>query len=235
MTNQDWNPSLEQAFSKPRLARYALNPRKVEATIAYAHNMLLGQAILPCLHVLEISLRNAMHQALKSKYGRSDWWEMVGSFTEADRLEIEKTRTSIKAKRHSVTPDKIVSDLSFGFWVSLLNTRHEQEFWKELRLAFPRCPKKKRQRNELSKVLNQIRDLRNRTAHHDALLWLEPDVRQRYLLCLEVIGWISPELKPWLSQYDGFPQAWSDWLGCSAGVKPPPPTPESLPCRSPSC
>lgn len=83
-----------------------------------------------------------MHQALKHKYGRADWWEAADSLTSGDKLEIEKARISIKVKRHAATPDKIISDLSFGFWVSLLNTRHEQEFWKELRLAFPRCPKK---------------------------------------------------------------------------------------------
>lgn len=211
LTNQQWSKPLELAFSKPRLARYALNPRKVDAITAYAHNMLLGQAILPCIHVLEISLRNAMHQALQAKYARADWWESVSSFTEADRMDIQRATASIRAKRHAVTPDKIVSDLSFGFWVSLLNTRHEHELWKELRLAFARCPKQRRQRHEISKVLNLIRSLRNRTAHHDALLWLAPDMRQQHLLCLEVIGWINPELRPWLTQYDTFPQAWSSW------------------------
>ena len=83
--------------------------------------MLLGQAIYPCLHVLEVSLRNAMHRALRIKYGRAD-----------------------------------------------------------------------------------------------ALLWLDPDIRQRHLLCLEVIGWVSPELKPWLTRYDGFPEAWSNWVCCTA-------------------
>ncbi|WP_236235285.1 hypothetical protein [Pseudomonas faucium] len=193
-----------------------MNPRKAPAATAYAHNMLLGQALYPCLHVLEISQRNAMHQALKLKYGRADWWEVAVTFTTGDRYEIEKAKTAIKAKRHAATPDKVISDLSFGFWVSLLNTRHEHEFWKELRLAFPRCPKQKRQRNEISKVLNLIRDLRNRAAHHDALLWLEPDLRYRHLLCLEVIGWVSPELKPWLTRYDGFPDAWSKWVNCTA-------------------
>ncbi len=88
--------------------------------------MLLGQAIYPCLHVLEVSLRNAMHRALQLKYGRSDWWEAAESLTAVDRSEIEKAKASLRVKRHAATPDKIISDLSFGFWVSLLNTRHEQ-------------------------------------------------------------------------------------------------------------
>ncbi|MFJ2985083.1 MULTISPECIES: hypothetical protein [unclassified Pseudomonas] len=46
---------------------------------------------------------------------------MAHSFTAADRSEIEKAKNSIKAKRHVATPDKVISDLSFGFWVSLLN------------------------------------------------------------------------------------------------------------------
>lgn len=212
---------LEGTFSKPRLARYAANPRGAEAAIAYAHNMLLAEAIMPCLHALEVALRNAVHNVLKKKYSRPDWWEEVASFSDTDRNEIKKTEAHIRKKRHALTPDKVVSELNFGFWVSLFNTRHEKELWKELRMAFPRCPKAKRQRHEISKALSTARELRNRAAHHDALLWLVPDMRQQYLICIEIIGWIEPQLKPWLSQFDKFIQAWSNWMNAPKVTSPP--------------
>jgi len=61
---------------------------------------------------------------------RKDEFDKPGleSLTAVDRSEIEKAKASLKVKRHAATPDKIISDLSFGFWVSLLNTRHEQAF-----------------------------------------------------------------------------------------------------------
>ncbi|WP_455233658.1 Abi family protein [Geopseudomonas aromaticivorans] len=212
MSNPNWSQVLEGTFSKPRLARYAANPRGADAAIAYAHNMLLAEAIMPCLHVLEVALRNAVHNALRKKYSRPDWWEEAASLSDKDHREIKKTKEHIQGKGHALTPDKVVSELNFGFWVSLFNTRHETEFWKELRMAFPRCPKAKRQRKEISKALSTARDLRNRAAHHDALLWLSPDMRNQYLICIDIIGWIDPQLKPWLSQFDKFLQAWGNWM-----------------------
>ncbi|MBX8485812.1 hypothetical protein [Pseudomonas cichorii] len=53
---------LEKMFSKPRIARYTVNPRGAAPEIAYQHNLELAESIMPCLHVLEVALRNAIHQ-----------------------------------------------------------------------------------------------------------------------------------------------------------------------------
>ncbi|MCV4340215.1 Abi family protein [Pseudomonas capsici] len=205
---------LEKMFSKPRIARYAANPRGAPPEMAYRHNLELAESIIPSLHVLEVALRNAIHQQLKMKYDRTDWWEAVASFEAGDRQEITSIRKKIIDKKQAATPDRIVSEASFGFWVSLFNKRHETEMWKELRLAFPRCPKNKRQRPAISKALNTLRILRNRAAHHDALLWLSPDMRECHMTCMEVITWLEPQLKPWLGAFDRFPAAWSRWMTC---------------------
>lgn len=222
MSNQIPGALLESIFSKPRIVRYATNPRGADAAVAYLHNLQLAESIMPCLHILEVALRNAVHLQLKAKYARADWWEAVATFTAKDVAEIAGTKQKIGFKAHAATPDRIVSELSFGFWTTLFNKRHEVELWKELRLAFPRCPKNKRQRHEISKALNVARELRNRAAHHDALLWLNPDMRHSYQVCLEVIGWLEPQLKPWLATFDRFPQSWASWMGCPAAPAPAP-------------
>lgn len=212
MSNLAQGAFFEAAFSRPRLARYASNPRKVDALLAYQHNLQLAEAIMPCLHVLEVALRNAVHNQLRAKYKRDDWWDKVATFKERDLKEIKKAIGKISDKGQAVTPDRIVSELSFGFWVSLFYVQHEHELWKELRLAFPRCPSQRRKRKTISSHLSAARDLRNRAAHHDALLWLAPDMRQKYLNCLELIGWLEPQLKEWLGLVDRFPQAWQAWM-----------------------
>lgn len=179
------------------------------------HNLLLAESIMPCLHVLEVALRNAIQRQLTSNYGRPDWWESVGTFNVGDQKVIGAAKRKIASKSHVITPDRLVSELSFGFWTSLFNARHETELWKALRLAFPRCPKHLRRRNEVSRALTVARNLRNRAAHHDALLWLQPSMLSAYHVCIEMVGWLAPHLKLWLAAFDRFPQAWGAWMACS--------------------
>ncbi|NWD34209.1 hypothetical protein HX793_30930, partial [Pseudomonas reactans] len=126
---------------------YSVNPSGADASTAYIHNLLLAESIMPCLHVLEVALRNAIHSQLKKKYARPDWWEAVATFNTDEHKTIIAAKAKITSKSHACTPDRLVSELSFGFWTSLFNARHETELWKELRLAFPRCPKARRKRN----------------------------------------------------------------------------------------
>ncbi|EIK97679.1 hypothetical protein PMM47T1_04184 [Pseudomonas sp. M47T1] len=214
MSNAIAESVLESLFSKPRIARYAVNPRGAAASVAYLYNLQLAESIMPCLHILEVALRNAIDRQLKARYGRTDWWSIAPTLTPKEIEVISSAQRNIQMKRHAATPDRIVSELSFGFWVALFNLRHESELWKELRLAFPRCPKNKRKRTEISKALNMARDLRNRVAHHDALLWLQPDMQHGYQVCLEVIGWLDPQLKAWLRTVCRFPVLWGNWMNC---------------------
>lgn len=47
----------------------------------------------------------------------------------------------IVGRHESITPAKIVAELTLGFWVSLLNSEYERLLWKDLRRAFPYMPK----------------------------------------------------------------------------------------------
>jgi hypothetical protein len=46
-----------------------------DALDVYVFNMALAGAMLGPLHILEITMRNAMHEALVTHAGRRDWWE----------------------------------------------------------------------------------------------------------------------------------------------------------------
>lgn len=73
------------------------------------------------------------------------------------------------------TPDKVIAELTFGFWSTLFNTAYQAALWQPLRKAFPHCPKVARQRATTSPVGNRLRDLRNRAFHYEPILWVTPD------------------------------------------------------------
>lgn len=208
----DWS-DLEKHFSAARLGRYraSCNGDVNRAARAYVNNMLLAEATMPMLNVLEIALKNGVHQRLTILYKRSDWWEYWvhdPSFVWQVR-EVINAKAKLQRRAEALTPDKIIAELPFGFWSSLFNVQFQTILWKDLRLVFPRCPKPQRQRHTVSSALHQIRELRNRVFHHEQLLWLSPSLIDLHSKGVEVIGWLDPKLPPWLAGYDRLPASWA--------------------------
>jgi len=166
---------------------------------------------MPALGVLEIALKNAVHRRLSMTYQRDDWWEhWIGDpmFT-WQRREVEGAALKLHRRMEADIPDKLVAELTFGFWTSLFNVQFQEVLWKELRLVFPRCPKQQRKRHTVSASLNQIRHLRNRVFHHEQLLWLAPSLSDLHARAIEVIGWLDPQLPQWLAPIDRLPATWA--------------------------
>ena len=207
---------LEAHLSSPRMGRYLDDCKgdKVRAVEAYTHNLLISEALMPLLHVLEISLRNGIHQRMTAHHGRDDWyeaWRGDHNFSEQFSYVIA-AKSKLAGRQEACTPDKVVAELSFGFWVSLFNRKVITETSKPLLLAFSRCPKGQRRPDPIRAKLNKIRNLRNRCFHHEPMLWMP--LHGLHTEAQEVIKWISPDLQCWLATHDRFPAvftAWSAW------------------------
>lgn len=210
-----WN-ELERHFSTARLGRFsqARNGDRARAAVDYTHNILLAEAMMPMLNILEISLRNGVHRSMTARYGRADWWTgwANDSAYSWQNKEILGAISKLNRRRERHNPDKIVAELTFGFWVSLFNSQFQLALWKDLRLIFAHCPKSLRQRGRISAALNQIRDLRNRVFHHEPLLWLAPDLHAQHAVGLQILAWIDPVLTRWLAQRDRLPSHWQSWV-----------------------
>jgi hypothetical protein len=170
--------------------------------------------MVPMLNVLEIALRNGIHARLSHLYGRTDWWEAWindPAFAWQNR-EIANAKTKLQRRHEPQSPDKVLAELTFGFWSSLFNAQFQAVLWKDLRLVFARCPKQQRQRHNISASLNQIRDLRNRVFHHEPLLWLTPTLLDQHSVGVMVINWVDPQIGNWLLNYDRLPAAWAGWV-----------------------
>ena len=82
-----------------------------------------------------------MHRRLSDLFGRSDWWDApslrlhnVARRIAADALD------EVVRRRRIPTPDRVVAELPFGFWVSLLGSGsdYETRLWRPaLHHAFP--------------------------------------------------------------------------------------------------
>ena len=199
---------ISSAFSAQRLSKYlAYNHGDAERTIKhYKSNLRLAESLYISLSVFEVTLRNALSRELRNMAGKDDCFEIFYTIPELAPFvpEIDKAKSLIRNRGEKVNTDKIISEMTFGFWVMLLNSQYERVLWKSLRKAFPHMPKKDRQRKNVSAPCNTLRHLRNRIFHQEAICW---DLY--YVTCLHdnlrtVLGWMNADMPDWLEKIDPF-------------------------------
>ncbi|MCC6506095.1 MAG: hypothetical protein IT475_11695 [Aquimonas sp.] len=170
----------------------------------YAWNMLLSESLYPSLQMLEIVLRNTVHNSAKNEFGRDDWFDVPGLLRTNETDAIRNAKNVLNRKNRATEPSRIVAELSFGFWTSLLDRRYEQTLWpKMLTSAFPYIPRKLRTRKDISARINALRALRNRVFHHEPI-WHWQDLTQKHHELIEAIAWISPAARDLVSTVDRF-------------------------------
>lgn len=209
-----WN-DFETAFSSARVGRYKskFSGNEAHAMKAYQHNLLITESLTPLFSTVEIALRNAMHSQLTVSLGRADWWGTWRGIQvyrgQVDRIEAAGAK--LRRRREPATPDKIVAELTFGFWATLLNAEFQHALWAPLRKAFPHCPKADRQRKTISSLVNTLRDVRNRAFHHEPVLWLTPAVDTVYADGLKLLSWIHGPVESWLTGLCRVHAVWAAW------------------------
>lgn len=202
--------SLMATLSSARLARY-LSACAGDVRMAiecHYWNTQLGHALYFPLQTFEILLRNTINAALVKEFG-PDWlvqhpaWlgDLPGK-TNRQRQKIEGRISEIVSRGGVAHHNKLLSELHIGFWVSLLSSRYTQSLWVPyLRHCFPHHPSGSGE--DVGKRAEKIRDLRNRVAHHEPIIFVEghchflseAEIRKQYDDIIEAVGWVCGETK----------------------------------------
>jgi len=207
--------SLRGSLSNERIEGYRTSAGDDDLILftRYAWNIALSEALYPVLYGLEVALRNNLHTTVAHDTHNPLWLDSTPSLLrieEVNKVQLAKQEL-IKAHK-PIEPGRLVAELNFGFWTSLLNARYEGVFWPRLlQKAFPGMPKSIRKRKTLSTRFNNIRQLRNRIFHHEPI-WRYPDLGQRHSELLETIYWLNPELREAIQLFDRFPEVYRTGL-----------------------
>lgn len=198
----------EKVFSTKRMERYfSLYPNdEAKAIRHYQCNLQLSEAFYVSLSVFEVTLRNALCRELQTMTGREDWYAIFPTTAGLIGLNryITQAMKQITGRHETITPSKVIAELTLGFWVSLLNSEYERILWKDLRRAFPFMPKSERQRKNISAPLNRFRSFRNRVFHHESICWNLRHVEKIHEEMVKVMGWMNCDVPVWLQQVDRF-------------------------------
>jgi len=202
-------------FSQERLDGYLshakCNNSKTDALIAYSWNIELSQALYPSLQILEISLRNSLHQAISESF-QTEYWFDLPLLHDRERKQVNQAKADLLKEKKKIEAGRVVAELSFGFWTSLFDVRYEhgQVLWpKLLKPTFPFLPKGQRTRAFLSRELNRVRFLRNRIFHYEPI-WHWRDLSDQHDSLIHLTNSLSPSASKYLCMFDQFQAVYSD-------------------------
>lgn len=165
--------ALRKTLSASRMTNYDAAAGTQEIAIElYAWNAEVSSAFLFPLHVCEVVVRNAVAECFEIKYGSN--WPWVTSFERSlnNRLKEDLSRAKDSVGNTKKT-GKVIAELNFFFWQSIFTKSHDFRIWNQYLLtAFPNLDNKNPippQREGIYQVLDELRHLRNRIAHHEPI------------------------------------------------------------------
>lgn len=166
-------------MSTPRIGRYyaSCNQHVLKTLSLYNANIRLSQAFLPVLNYFEVVLRNRidLHYRLRSVQltGNPDWLLAAalpggfltrnGCLSSAEKIQQNHAKLGVK-----YTHDRLVAELSFGFWRFMFAGNQYQAGGNTLLNIFPGLPPRCNQ-NFIYRKLKDINSIRNRIAHHEPI------------------------------------------------------------------
>lgn len=172
-----------------------------EALKLYQWNAEVSGALLPTLHICEVTIRNAISDVLEIVYGARWAWEQVFiSSLPNPRFGYNARKDLENARRNACSIGKVIPELKFVFWQKMFTSRHDVRLWDiHLDATFPNLDKSKtiQERRELIYCsLEDIRKLRNRIAHHEPVFIR--NLHSDYQTTLSLIGYRCKVTAEWL-------------------------------------
>jgi len=194
---------LALVMSPERLAPYLSEAKgsKPLAAELYAWNVEISGALWDLIVYLEVATRNAMARELQTLCvgmgsGRGpvpQWYNHRAWFTTRQNTAIQDAKTRVRGK--GLTSGRVIAQLTFGFWVSLVDPAHAPTLWiPGLHKAFPNSPGG---HGPVRAKLGWVNDIRNDIAHHNRLFGRKIlDVEQELM---RTAFWVDPKLADWMS------------------------------------
>jgi hypothetical protein len=193
--------ALQVTLSAPRLGTYLSHAQgdMREAVRLYEANTILSEALYSVLQGFEVAARNSMHSAMKRGTGHDAWYNRV-TLKDPEMESVESAERKIVRAGKTISPDRVVSELSFGFWVALCARHYASALWLPyLNKAFPHASLGHKAAHQR---LNSIRLLRNRVAHHECIL--SRNLENEYRDILEATAWICTDTAMWVRETNRF-------------------------------
>jgi hypothetical protein len=193
-------PARLSAFDK---AAAGVGLGESEALRLYEWNAELSSSLLLPLHLFEVVLRNAIHDALTKTYQERWPWDNTFLYSVPVKHGLYKPRENVmqNATRYTTT-GKVIPELKFVFWEHMLTRRYDAAIWEPwLTAVFPNVPHATGVSpavRGLAKDVETVRNLRNRVAHHEPIF--DRNVHKVINAVERVASYRSKDVGQWVKQ-----------------------------------
>lgn len=192
--------NLKKGISKQRLETYRKRTKTtqwLDAVDVYSWHADVSASLLHPISVFEVTLRNAINDALVSRYAEvrlrhtkptdkwpAEWFSLHGDWlwlSDAAKKQLSSAIVKVQDQNHKargfqIKPFHIVPMMKFQFWEDLLLEKYAESLWEHsYSVAFPNAPagpgvNVRRLLYDLKQTCQLIRETRNRIAHHEPIL-----------------------------------------------------------------
>lgn len=177
MTRTNFQQELIDTITPVRLKAYGDDSNDILLE-KYIYNLKVSESLYPALSLLEVTLRNKICYAIEALICK-DW--LINELNHQNLLldkeykKLVETADKIEKDGKKVTNDRLISELTFGFWIHLCTKSYKPKFWDKkgfIELVFPNYTVSSNLRN-ISLIQKDLRDvlkLRNRISHQEIII-----------------------------------------------------------------
>ena len=177
MTKTNFQQELIDTITPVRLKAYGEGSNDILLE-KYIYNLKVSESLYPALSLLEVTLRNKICYAIEALICK-DW--LINELNHQNLLldkeykKLVETADKIEKDGKKVTNDRLISELTFGFWIHLCTKSYKPKFWDKkgfIELVFPNYTISSNLRN-ISLIQKDLRDvlkLRNRISHQEIII-----------------------------------------------------------------
>ena len=192
-------------ISEPRFATYLrhCNNDREKALRLYQWNLEISSAYVVPLHLLEVSVRNAVVEALEKVHTSN--WPWTQGFVRSlpnSRQGYNPRKNLNKVAIRQPTVGKVVAELNFVFWEKMFTSRHDSRIWDaHIQSSFPHASMTLNAQQIRAHIHNDIRDirqLRNRIAHYEPIF--SRNLKDDYEKIHRLVSWRCQTTSDWLDE-----------------------------------
>ena len=188
---------LEDFLSEARLSSYynLFKGDKTKAIEYYRLNSEISESFYILLSNLEIGLRNSINKSFIKRYNDQFWFEKL-RYPELQQM-VNQAKNKIEKSENELSSNKIVAELTLGFWTALFNRQYAKDLWKPLMYSFPNIKKEDLQRDKIAQKLNQTRKFRNRIFHYEPICNDLSALQKNTDSIIEILNWLNKDIYQW--------------------------------------
>lgn len=170
--NAAFYKDIEDIFSINRLSVYRQDGcDDTTALSRYLYNIEICKTLYPILHIFEITLRNSIDKSLTVFSGTQIWYDNLDLNTDS-KLKVSTAKSKIQNKNKEVTHDRLISEMTLGFWTAFLTKKYSQSSFQSfiIKTSLQDMPRNLRNIKSIQTIFEKMRVLRNRVSHYERLI-----------------------------------------------------------------